>query len=599
LFDYGLKYWANQDFVALEDKLVVNYFSSPALIDIVKKIRHDGDVTGPILLRFPHLIKKQIDSMFSNFSQSIDAFDYTGAFHAVFPLKVNQFPSFVEEISEISKDYNYGFEAGSKAELVLAMAYVKKNSPITVNGFKDEELIKLGFLAAKMGHNITLTIEGLTELDNIIEIAKNSVVVPNIGLRIRLHSSGSGIWEKSGGINSKFGLNSTELINAIDKLKESNLLEYLTMIHFHIGSQISNILPLKKAIREVGNIYAELKKMGANNLENINIGGGLAVEYAQNKKNRYVNYTIKEFANDVVYLLKEIAHHKDVKEPNIYTESGRYITASHGVLIANVIELFSDEYKLSYLKLKDKNPPLVQELYDLYNSIHVANAREYLHDSIDHMESLLTLFDLGYIDLEDRSNSEILVNLIIKKAIFLLQGRGYKELLKLENLIQEKYLLNFSIFQSMPDFWGLNQKFPIVPLNKLDTPPTRSATLWDITCDSDGEISFDKDNPLYLHEIELEKEDYFLGIFLVGAYQEVLGMKHNLFSRPTEATIKIDENGFSIENLQQSPSILEIIKDIGYNEKRLKKKLLHGLGKEFKEELDFFISENNYLKKFV
>jgi arginine decarboxylase len=599
MFDYGLKYWANGNFAIDKDKLNVNYLSSPKILDIVTKVRKENSITGPLLLRFPHLIRKQIELLFSNFSNSIKDFGYQGNFKAVFPLKVNQFPSFVEELSKISEDFDYGFEAGSKAELILAMTYVTNNSPITVNGFKDEDLIRLGFLCAKIGHNITLTIEGLSELDNIIAIAKQSDIVPNIGLRIRLHSSGSGLWEKSGGINSKFGLNSTELIKAIEKLKVNNLIDKLTMIHFHIGSQISNILPLKKAIREVGNIYAELIKMGAVSLENINIGGGLAVEYSQNKKNRYVNYTIREFANDVVYLLKDISINKNVKQPNIYTESGRFITANHAVLIANVIELFSDEYKFSYLNLKKVNPPLIQELYELYNNINNSNAREYLHDALDCMESLLTLFDLGYIDLEDRSNSEILTDLIIKKAIFLLQDKGYKELLKLENLIQEKYLLNFSIFQSMPDFWGLNQKFPIVPLNKLDIKATRSATLWDITCDSDGEIPFDKDNPLYLHEIDLTKEDYFLGIFLVGAYQEVLGMKHNLFDRPTEAIIRIDENGYTIDNIKNSSSILEIIKDIGYNQKDLKDKLFKNIDKSLQVELESFIDENNYLRKFV
>jgi arginine decarboxylase len=599
LFDYGLKYWANGNFSVSKDKLKVKYLSSPSIIDIVKDIRQKEEVTGPILLRFPHLIRKQIHQLFMNFSNAIKDFEYKGEFKAVFPLKVNQFPSLVEELSDISEDFCYGFEAGSKAELILAMSYIKNNSPITVNGFKDKELIELGFLATKMGKNITLTIEGLTELDNIIETAKQSDVCPNIGLRIRLHSSGSGLWEKSGGINSKFGLNSTELINAVEKLKEANLLQNLSMIHFHIGSQINNILPLKKAIREVGNIYAELVKMGADNLININIGGGLAVEYTQSKKNRYMNYTIREFANDVVYLLKDISYQKNVREPNIFTESGRYITANHAVLIANVIELFSDEYKLSYLNLKDTNPPLIQELYELYNSINSFNAREYLHDSLDHMESLLTLFDLGYIDLKDRSNSEILVNLIIEKAIFLLQDKGYKELLKLENLIQEKYLLNFSIFQSIPDFWGLGQTFPIVPLDKLDTRPTRSATLWDITCDSDGEIPFDKDNPLYLHDIELSQEDYFLGIFLVGAYQEVLGMPHNLFDRPTEAVVRIDEKGYVIDKLKHSPSILEIIKDIGYEEKVIREKLFSNIDKNLQDELEEFILENNYLKKFV
>jgi arginine decarboxylase len=607
LFDYGLKYWANDNFVIDKDKLQINHSCKPSLLEIVTKIRDYG-YKGPLLLRFPHLIKKQIDILYNNYKRAMDTFEYNGTFNAVFPLKVNQFPNFVLPLKEIAKEYNYGLEAGSKAELILAMAYNNIDAPITVNGFKDRELIKLGFLGTKMGHDITLTIEGLSELETIIDVAKSNTIVPNIGLRIRLHSSGIGIWAKSGGINSKFGLTSTELVSAIDMLKKENLLDKFTMIHFHIGSQITDIAPLKKALREAGNIYTELKKLGADALDNINIGGGLAVEYAQNSTNIQRNYTVEEFSNDVVFLIKDIANSKGVKEPNIFTESGRFISSSHAVLVAPVLELFSAEYSEKLLKLKEQNPPLIQELYDIYKSINRKNAREYLHDALDHMESLLTLFDLGYIDLEDRSNTEVLVHILIKKALALLGANSSEELAKIQERLQERYLVNFSIFQSLPDYWGLKQHFPVVPLDRLDQEPTRSASLWDITCDSDGEIAFDKDNPLFLHDIDIENEEYFLGFFLVGAYQEVLGMRHNLFTHPTEAIIEFEDDKYKISNITESQTILDVLYDLDYDitdvKNSLKSKIINSeiVSDKAKEsvlkELETALNESGYLKTF-
>lgn len=607
--DYGLSLWGDSNFITDSGKVCLNSDLKPALIDIVKDIRNDG-YRGPLLLRFPHLIKKQIVQVYSSFERAKKEFGYSGNFNAVYPLKVNQYPGFVENLVKIGESYGYGLEAGSKAELLLAMAYNNYGAPITVNGFKDNELIDIGFIAAEMGHNITLTIEGLNELKSIISTAKERFKPkPNIGLRIRLHSSGTGVWAKSGGINSKFGLTSTELIEAVNLLKENNLIEQFTMIHFHIGSQINEIHPLKKALIEAGNIYAELRKMGAKSLKAINLGGGLAIEYSQFKDNPSRNYTLKEYANDVVFLLKSIANQKNEIEPDIFIESGRYIAASHAVLVAPVLELFSQEYTEEKLILKENNPPLISELYDLYRSIKPSNAIEYLHDAIDHMESVLTLFDLGYVDLQDRSNSEILVHLITKKAISLLGNKqNYAELLKIQEEVQERYLVNFSMFQSLPDFWGLGQNFPVMPLDRLDERPTLSASIWDITCDSDGEISFDATkNPLFLHDVDLEKEDYFLGFFLVGAYQEVLGMKHNLFTHPTEATIIINEEGnYEIKNILESQSVMDILEDLDYDIHAIRDTLNERIEnstlvdekqkKHILGELYLFLNDNGYLK---
>jgi len=609
---FGLNIWGDDNFVIEHDTININHASKPSLLQITQDIREKG-YKGPLLLRFPHLIEKQISTLFSTFEKAKKEFAYTGNFQAVFPLKVNQFPNFIDALMDVSKAYKYGLEAGSKAELIIAMTKTPLGAPITVNGFKDKEMISLCFIAAKMGHNITVTIEGLGELETIIQVNKEfntavkNPITPKIGMRIRLHSAGIGIWAKSGGYSSKFGLTSTELLEAYEMLKKHKLLDKLWMIHFHIGSQMSDINPLKKALREAGNIYAELKKRGADALGAINIGGGLAVEYSQHEGKQERNYSLQEFANDVVFLMQEIAKSKGVEEPNIFTESGRYIAASHSVLVAPVLELFSQEYHEKGLRLKKKNPPLIEELHDLYHSLSRKHAREYLHDALDHMESLLTLFDLGYIDLEDRSNTEILVNLIIKKSIFLLRNEDTDELKKLQDRIQEKYLVNFSTFQSLPDFWGLSQHFPVMPLDRLNEKPTNPASIWDITCDSDGELGFSRDLPLYLHDIDVSKEEYFLAFFLTGAYQEVLGMKHNLFTHPTEAIIRFDSTGnYSIDKLIEAQNLMDVLDDLDYDTNLIDKTLKYHieeskqLSKEEKRELlgklYLYLSENSYLK---
>jgi len=604
--NYALDVWSNNNFIIDSGLLKLNYKSMPSLLEITQTIRDKG-TRGPILLRFPHLIKKQIDNLYRNFSNAIEVNNYKGNFHAVFPLKVNQYPEVVKAVTQKGKKYNYGLEAGSKAELILAISQNNQNAPITVNGFKDEEMITLGFIAASMGKNITLTVEGLGELETIIQVAQKTLLkTPNIGIRVRLHSTGSGTWAKSGGMDAKFGLTSTEILEAITLLKEANLLDNLTMIHFHIGSQMSDIGPIKRALREAGNIYAELKMLGANALQNINIGGGLAIEYEQHSGLKSYNYSLEEFSSSVVFLLADIMDSKEVEHPNIYTESGRFIVASHAVLVTPVLELFSQDYQERHLKFKQKNPPLIEELKELYESLNQKNCIEYLHDALDHIESLLTLFDLGYIDLQDRSNAEILVHNIIKKSLYLKRDYTTTELVQLQARLQERYLINASIFQSLPDYWGINQNFPIMPLHHLDITPLRPASLWDITCDSDGEICFEEKKPLYLHDIDIEQEEYFLGFFNVGAYQETLGMAHNLFTHPSEYTIDIDEESYTISYKNESKNILDILESIGYNKKeilnKLKAEILQSRFIEEKEKdatltlLEIYLNQNGYLR---
>ena len=591
--NYGIDIWGENNFFIDGGKVRLNHACDPAIIDIVKRSEKEG-YKGPLTLRFPHLIRKQINTLYSKFETSIKEYEYKGKFNAVFPLKVNQYPTFLQPLIEEGKNYNYGLEAGSKAELLIAMAYNNENAPITVNGFKDKEMIHLGFMAKQMGHDVTLTIEGLNELNTIIEVHNEThLSCPNIGLRVRLHSSGSGIWAKSGGIDSKFGLSSTEILDALEVLDKNKMTQYLTMIHFHIGSSMNSIAPLKKALKESGHIYAELKNMGASNLKAINIGGGLAIEYSQFHRSRF--YSLDEFANDVVYILKDIAKQKGVEEPDIFTESGRFIAANSTVLITPVLELYSSQLEIKNLRLKDTNPPLITELYDLYNDMTKKTALEFMHDSLEHMESLLTLFDLGYIDLQDRSNSEVLTHLIIKKAILILEVKDYTELKTIEKRIKEKYLLNFSIFQSLPDFWGINQEFPVMPLTHLDKTPTRSASLWDITCDSDGEIEFDNNKPLYLHDINLKEEEYYLAFFNVGAYQDTMGIQHNLFSHPTQINVSFKDDEYFLEKILPAQSILDILDDIDYDSNEIKEIFKDKLDSNTYKVLEKYLYDNSYL----
>jgi len=604
--NYGIDIWGDDNFIIEDAEVKLNHLSKPSLLAITNEIRSSG-LRGPIILRFPHLIEKQISALYNTFHRSIKEVNYKGGFKAVFPLKVNQFPQVVKAITTQGKPFNYGLEAGSKAELILAMSQTPKRSPITVNGFKDTEMISLGFMAAQMGHDITLTIEGIAELESIIEVSKScGLKIPSIGIRLRLHSTGSGIWAKSGGSDSKFGLSATELLEAINLLRENKLLDYFHMVHFHIGSQMEDITPLKRALREAGNIYAELKKMGAKSLKAINIGGGLAIEYAQHEQDRVRNYTIEEFSNDVVFLLGEIMNKKGVEHPDIFTESGRFIVASHSVLITPVLELFSQDHQEKSLRIKETNPPVIEELIQLNTLINTKNSIEYLHDALDHIESVFTLFDLGYIDLQDRSNAEVLVHVIIKKALRLCIDHPRAELQKLQERLQEHYLINASVFQSLPDYWGLGQRFPIMPLHKLDLPALRSANLWDITCDSDGEIGFSSASPLYLHDVDLDEEEYFLGFFSVGAYQETLGMNHNLFSHPTECSVVISADGYTIENIDESSSLLKVISSLGYDETQILIKLKNSLGRssfiteeeksDTLQKLELYLYQNSYLR---
>jgi len=570
--EYGLKYWSQDNFIVDSGVVKINRGLKPSILEIVERAKKNG-LNSPILLRFPHLIDMQMDKLYSTFKDIMKKESYSGSFQAVFPLKVNQYSGFLNEFIRYAPQYNYGVEAGSKAEFLLAIAINTHKSPITVNGFKDKEMIELGFLATQLGHNVTLIIESLNELKDIIEASQKFSQMPNIGIRIRLYSYGSGTWAKSGGIDSKFGLTATELIQALLLLKKEKFIIYFKMLHFHIGSQINSIYTVQKALREVGQIYTELKKLGADNLNKINIGGGLGVDYSQHKDSKNRNYTTEEFVSTIVKLIKEVTDEKGIPNPIIYTEFGRFISANHSVLVTSVLELFSQDYCEKHLTFKDKNPKIVKVLKKIFKKIDKRLGQngiiELLHETTEHLDSIETLFELGYLDLQDRANIEILGNMIIKKILTIIDKKDIAEYDSLLHKIEERYLINLSIFQSMPDFWGLNQNFPIMPIHHLDKKAVRPASLWDITCDSDGEIEFNEKSPLFLHDIDLKKKPYYLGFFLLGAYQDILGMKHNLFEKPNEIIVDISETDFQIRDAVKSKSISNILDSVGFSKKSI------------------------------
>jgi len=601
--EYGLKYWSQDNFIVDSGVVKINIGAKPSILKIVESAREKG-LNSPILIRFPHLIDEKMNQLYSTFHKIMKIENYKGGFQAVFPLKVNQYSGFLNEFIRYAPKYNYGVEAGSKAELLLAIAVNKHKAPITVNGFKDKEMIELGFLATQLGHNLTLIIESLSELKDIIDISEKFSQMPNIGIRIRLYSYGSGTWAKSGGIDSKFGLTATELIQALILLKREKFIVNFKMLHFHIGSQINSIYTVQKALREVGQIYTELKKMGADNLNKINIGGGLGVDYSQHKNSKNRNYTTEEFVSTIVKLIKEVTDEKGISNPIIYTEFGRFISANHSVLVTSVLELFSQDYCEKHLALKEYNPKIVKVLKKIYQKIDIQLGHngiiELLHETTEHLDSIETLFELGYLDLQDRANIEILGNIIIKKILTIVDKKDIVEYDSLLHKIEERYLINLSIFQSMPDFWGLNQNFPIMPIHHLDKKAVRPASLWDITCDSDGEIDFDEKSPLFLHDINLKERPYYLGFFLLGAYQDILGMKHNLFEKPNEIIVDVTESGFNIRDEVESKSISNILDSVGYNRKNLYHKFkgqIDVLDISESEKGDVFNKIYNYFEK--
>ena len=568
---YGIENWGAGYFdVNRKGNLVVRPAEGDArsadLKEIVEDLSRRG-ITAPLLLRFPQLVAAQVRKLQRAFSKSIREFDYQGAHMCVYPMKVNQQRSVVEEYLREGSRYDFGLEAGSKAELYAAMALEQTaDSLLVLNGFKDQEFIELAFACAKSGKRVVIVVEKLSELDHILRIAEthegNS---PMIGMRVKLYSKGSGRWEKSGGEAAKFGLTTTELLEVINRLKEAGRIEMLRLLHFHIGSQLTDIKRIKNAMKEAARVYAKVQQMKAP-IELLDVGGGMAVDYDGSKTafDSSANYTAQEFANDVIYTIKQVCDDENVPHPTIIQESGRFLSAYHAILVTNVLEEIETVVEdITPIEIDEDDPQVVIELGELREAITIKNYREYYHDALEHREELFTLFNLGLISLEDRAKGEVLFWDVCESADRYAQHSKYvpEEFGELRRLLCAKYLANFSVFRSVPDHWALDQLFPIVPIQSLNKPPTEFATLCDITCDSDGVVDkfvdlHDVKQVLELHKID-PHEPYYLAFMLVGAYQEVMGNNHNLFGAPNEAQIHIDDEGYLIKKVIRGTTVGE------------------------------------------
>jgi len=582
---YGIANWGADYFgVNRKGNLIVYAPENENLTADVKEIIDDLKKRGidtPVLLRFPQLLFGQIRKLQTAFRKSIKEFEYEGGHLCVFPMKVNQNRAVIEEYLKEGTRYNFGLEAGSKAELYAALAMEQsKESLLVLNGFKDRDFVRLAFAGAGAGKNVVIVIEKMSELEHTLSLVKEvtetdpNASLPMVGVRVKLYSKGSGKWEKSGGEAAKFGLTTTEILDVIRRLQEAGRTDMLKLLHFHIGSQLTDIKRIKNAMKEAARTYAKIHQMGLP-IEYLDVGGGMAVDYDGSRTSfeSSANYNAREFANDVIYVIKMVCDDENVPHPTIIQESGRYLSAYHAVLVTNVqeeIETVVQDHVPMVIEKDD--PQVVRELHDLRETINSKNYREYYHDSLEHREELFTMFDLGLITLEEFAQ--------LKKYVS-------EEFDDLRRLMCAKYLANFSVFRSIPDNWALEQLFPIVPIHKLNKKPTEYATLCDITCDSDGIV----DKFVDLHDIkpvlELHKlskdEPYYLAIMLVGAYQEVMGNNHNLFGSPHEAHIFIGEDGHIIKKVIYGATLGDMLSTVRYDTNQLHDQFRRQIMKRIKD----------------
>jgi arginine decarboxylase len=536
------------------------------------------DVSTPVLIRFPDILDDRIISISTCFMKASEEYDYKAQNFIIYPIKVNQMRPVVEEIVSHGKKFNIGLEAGSKPELHAVLAInTDPESLIICNGYKDEDYIELALLAQKMGKRIFLVVEKLNELKLITSISKRLKVKPNLGIRIKLASVGSGKWEDSGGDISKFGLTSSELLEAIDFIERNRMRDCIRLIHFHIGSQVTKIRRIKTALREASQFYVELRKLGFN-VEFVDIGGGLGVDYdgtGSSNSESSVNYTLQEYVNDSVSTFVDASNKNNIPHPNVITESGRSLTAHHSVLIFEVLETTTLPSWDAEDVPNEHDHELVKELYSLWDNFNQPRMLETWHDAQQIREEALDRFSLGLIDLKTRAQIERLFWSVARKVYLMANNTKHvpEELRQISRILSDKYFCNFSLFQSLPDAWAIDQIFPIMPIHRLNEEPNISATIQDMTCDSDGKIdnfiaTRNSSHHLPVHLLK-GREPYYLGVFLVGAYQEILGDLHNLFGDTNAVHVSVGEDGYKIDQVIDGETVAEVLDYVQYNAKKL------------------------------
>ncbi len=580
---YGLKRWGGGHFSVDEEGCVCAHPAGDhrriRLMDVIEEAAEAG-LHPPLTIRIQDLLRHRVELLAGAFTQAIKDEKYSGTYRGVFPIKVNQLREVVEEIIDAGKPFNFGLEAGSKPELLIALALSEQSGKLLIcNGYKDEAYIRLALLGTRLGREVILVIEQPSEADSIIRLSQEMGITPNVGIRLKLHSHGEGKWRNSSGDEAKFGLSIREVMDTVKKLNKAGLSESLKLVHFHIGSQVTDILAIKRAVTEGARYYCELRKLG-HPVRYLDVGGGLGIDYDGSRSNfeSSMNYSLPEYARDVVYNIKKVCDDAGEDEPDILSESGRALVAPHSVLVLEVVDRIA---KIPEGKVprpgKKRNTVIKDMLHTLEEGANYSQLERF-HDAQQKREEAASLFSLGYMDLETTAKAENLYWRICDDIRNNLRRDGYipEELEDLDTLLAEQYVCNFSVFQSLLDHWALGQLFPVAPLHRLREEPGTEATLVDITCDSDGKIAKFTDledvrPTLRLHDFT-PGQPYYLGVFLVGAYQDIMGDLHNLFGRVNEVHVFLEddeEDGFYIEETIDGFRTNEILDLIQYKESDL------------------------------
>ena len=599
---YGINYWSGGHFTINKKghlSVSVNRSNKTDLYQLTLDLKERG-IEPPFLIQFPDIVNARIQLLFNCFERAIQEYKYTGKYYGVFPIKVNQQKHLISHIVESGKRNFLGLECGSKAELLIALAYMKYDDTFLIcNGFKDRSYIETALLSQKMGKNTFIVVDRFEEISLIIKLSKKLGVQPRIGFRTKLHSSGSGKWMESLGVKSKFGLTPSEIVLGLKKLKKENFIKNLEMLHFHIGSQVPSIQTIKDALKEAMQVFTNIYNMGAKNLHVVDVGGGLGINYdtSGGLTNSSTNYTEQEYANDVVSLIQTFCDENKVPHPHIVTEAGRATVAHSSVLIFNILGTNQIiKRSASTVKVSKEEPRIVREIYDIYKELNKKNLNEFFNDLMEKRKDMVNMMSYGVISLEQRAKGEDICNLIIRKMLHLAsQDPEFEHVLEsLQNQFSDTYFCNFSIFQSLPDSWASKQIFPVLPIHELDKKPTRKATLVDLTCDSDGKINKFMNaeegttkNFLELHDVR-GKKDYFLGTFLTGAYQETLGDLHNLFGDTNVVHVSIKNSSYEIQEVVSGDSVEDVLTYIGYNK--------HYMSHSLRQTLERAIAANRIQK---
>ena len=574
---YRIKDWG-ENYFSVNEKghITVNPDKGPKrsidLMHLVDQLQTRG-ISLPILIRFSEILRNRLKEINQAFLNAVEEFDYRGKYSCIYPIKVNQQRHVVQEILDFGHEYDFGLEAGSKPELQAVLAITQGyDVPIICNGFKDDEFIEMVILSQKIGKNVIPVVERFAELELIVDYANRLEVIPKIGVRVKLASGGAGRWKSSAGYQSKFGLTSTEVLEALSYLSSRKMSKCLNLLHFHLGSQVTDIQKVKRAITESARIYVELIRAGAG-LRYLDVGGGLGIDYDGSQSNfeSSVNYTLQEYANDIVFRIKSVCDEAGVRHPVIISESGRAVVAYHSVLVFGVLGVSGFDGIHVPKVLPNDAPQSLEDLHWISNNLSKKNLLESYHDAVKLHEDTLNLFNLGYLSLEQRSISESLYWHICRRVLEIIKNLEYipDELSNLEELISDTYFCNYSIFQSMPDSWAIRHLFPILPIHRLNEEPKRRATLADITCDSDGRIDrfidlYDAKGVLPLHSFT--GQSYFLASFLVGAYQEILGDLHNLLGSTNAVHISQDEEGeVVIDHVVKGDRVRDVLSYVQYS----------------------------------